>query len=68
MNRLRKLRESRSLTQIGLAEKANVSRSVIARFETGRSGLSVKSLKRIAEVIGCSWEDILRDDQTEKGA
>ena len=59
-NRLRNLRKIHGLTQVRLAEKANVPRSVIARFETGRTELSTKSLIKIAEALDCSMEEILK--------
>ena len=62
-NRLRRLRKVNGLTQIRLAEKANVPRSVIARFETGRTELSTKSLIKIANALDCSMEDIVKGAQ-----
>lgn len=62
-NRLRALRKSNGLTQVRLAEKANVSRSVIARFETGRTELSTKNLSKIAEALDCTMEEIIREDR-----
>lgn len=59
-NRLRKLRKINGLTQVRLAEKAHVSRSVIARYETGRTELSTKSLMQIANAMDCSMEDIVK--------
>ena len=59
-NRLRKLRKINGLTQVRLAEKANVSRSVIARYETGRTELSTKNLSKIADALDCSMEEILK--------
>ena len=64
-NRLRELRKSNGLTQVRLAEKANVNRTVIARFETGKTGLSTKNLAKIAKVLDCSMEDILKGGQTD---
>ena len=59
-NTLRRLRKESGLTQIQLAEKANVPRSVIARYETGRTELSTKSLTKIAGALDCSMEEILK--------
>lgn len=62
-NRLRKLRKLNGLTQVRLAQKANVSRSVIARFETGRTELSTRNLTKLADALDCSMEDILKGGQ-----
>jgi len=64
-NRLRTLRKSNGLTQVRLAEKARVPRSVIARFETGRTDLSTKSLMKIAEALDCSMEEILKGGRSD---
>ena len=67
-NRLRKLRKDAGLTQMRLAEEARISRSVIARFETGRTELSTKNLMKIAGVLGCSMEAIVKGGQTDGAA
>ena len=67
-NRLRKLRKNEGLTQVRLAQKANVSRSVIARFETGRTELSTANLLKIANALGCSMEEILKGGQPDGAA
>lgn len=45
---LKKLRESRGLTIIQLAEKAGIGKGTIGDIETGRSKASFKTLKKIA--------------------
>ena len=67
-NRLRMLRKGSGLTQVQLAQKATVPRSVIARFETGRTELSTKNLMKIADALGCSMEEILKEGQTDGAA
>ncbi len=59
-NRLRELRKGKGLTQDRLAREASVCRTVIARFETGKTGLSTKNLAKLAAVLDCTMEDILR--------
>lgn len=61
-NGLRRLRKLSGLTQVRLAEKADVPRSVIARYETGRTELSTKSLIKLATALDCSMEDIVKED------
>ena len=67
-NRLRKLRKINGLTQVRLAQKANVSRSVIARFETGRTELSTRNLTKIANALDCSMEEIVKGGQPDGAA
>jgi DNA-binding Xre family transcriptional regulator len=49
-----------------LAEKSNVARSVIARFETGRTVISTRNLARICQVLGCRMEDVLKEESNGK--
>ena len=65
-NKLRELRKARNLTQMTLAEKSNVARSVIARFETGQTVISTRNLARICRVLGCRMEDVLKEESNGK--
>ena len=67
-NGLRTLRKTNGLTQVRLAEMANVSRSVIARYETGRTELSTKNLSKIASALDCSMEEILKGGHSDGAA
>lgn len=62
-NSLREIRKSKGMTQICLAQKAEINRTVIAKFETGATKqLSTKNLAKIARALDCSMEDILKGD------
>lgn len=50
--RLRRLRDERGLTQQGLANRLNVDRSMIARYETGKHVMSPDVIQRAADVFG----------------
>ena len=67
-NKLRQLRKSNGLTQVRLAEMAQVSRSVIARFETGRTELSTRNLTKIANALDCSMDEIINGGQADGAA
>lgn len=67
-NRLRTLRRAKGLTQVRLAQKANVCRSVIARCETGKTSLSARNLKKIATALDASMDEILEGGQTDGAA
>lgn len=49
---VRSLRTRKHLTQEGVAEKAGMSQSVIARIESGERSVSVDTLGRIAYALG----------------
>ena len=52
--RLRKAREQKSLTQVGLAETLGVSQSAVAQWESGRSVPSRAMALRIQKLLGIS--------------
>src|SRR5690606_5339719 len=49
--RLKFLRQTRNLTQGGLAKKAGVAQSTIAQIEGGRKDPSISTLKHIAQAL-----------------
>lgn len=59
-NRIKQLREKRSLTQRKLAELVLVSSSSITRLESGKSMVSVFTMMKIAEILNVSMADILK--------
>lgn len=60
-NNLRDLRRKKHLTQVGLSEKSTVCRTIIARFETGKTNMSAKNLAKIANALGCKMDDIVKE-------
>ena len=60
MDKLKQKREEQGLTQEELANKSNVSRSLINQLETGKlESTSTKTLKKLAEALGCGITDLL---------
>lgn len=57
-----KYRKAIGLTQEELAAKVNVSRNAIARLETEPKILSFEIMARIADVLGCSLDELRRAD------
>lgn len=58
-NRLRRLRRKADLTQEELAEKTRLSTTFIGLLETGKRKPSLKSLQKIASVLGLKGKDLL---------
>ncbi len=56
---LKELRLIMLITQRQLAEKLNVSFKTISHWEAGYSEPSLFMLKRIKEILGVSYEDLL---------
>lgn len=61
--RIRKLREERGITGEELARRVNVTSSYIYQLERGKT-LPYMTAKRVAEVLGCTLEDL--DPESEK--
>lgn len=57
---LRVFRDWRGLTQAQLAEASGVNRVQITSIERGRASGSVETLKRLAEVLGLTVDDLIR--------
>ena len=49
--RLKTLRERRGMTQEQLAEKSGVSRTYLARLETGRQDPTLSTLEKLAKAL-----------------
>lgn len=57
--RIRKARESMGYTRERFAEKLDVSVSYLAELERGRTGISVKMLIKVCNVLGLSADYVL---------
>ena len=57
--RIRKAREDMGYTREKFAEKLDVSVSYLAELERGRTGLSVKMLIKVCNVLGLSSDNVL---------
>ena len=52
-------REYRGLTQAGLAKCSTVSRAMIAQIESGSKKGSIKTLKRLADALSITVDDLI---------
>lgn len=59
--RVRLHRRLRGLTQQQLADRAGLSRSFVAVFETGGHGIQIVSLRRVAAGLGISFSALVHD-------
>lgn len=50
--RFRAVREARGLSLREVARRANLNPAHLSRFERGQAGLSIDSLRRLADVLG----------------
>lgn len=61
MNNIKKLRAAKSLTQNGLAERLKINQSTVAMWETGKSMPNAALLPKIAEILGCTIDELFSD-------
>lgn len=62
MSRIATLRKQAGLTQELLAEKLGVGRTTVAMWETEANSPPTKYLLTLAEIFGCTVDELLKDD------
>lgn len=60
------LRKQNGLSQLELAEKLNVSRQAISKWEVGATAPSTENLKCLGELYKVPLEDLLNDEESLK--
>jgi transcriptional regulator with XRE-family HTH domain len=65
--RLRGLRKTAGMTQMGLADKVGVSYQQIQKYEKGTSKLSVPRLMQLADIFGIPFTAIIEDGPKSTG-
>ena len=66
--RIRRAREELGYTREQFAEKLEVSVSYLAELERGRTGISVKLLTKVCEVLGLSADYVLFGEERDSDA
>lgn len=66
--RIRKAREDQGYTREKFAEKLDVSVSYMAELERGRTGISVKMLVKICNLLGLSADYVLFGEERNEDA
>ncbi len=59
MNHIRTYRKQMKWTQKELAQRLGVERSAVAKWESGKSQPQAARLVALAEIFGCSVDDVL---------
>lgn len=60
--RVKRLRKAVDLNQRSLADKAGLRFTEIAFLECDREGVSNGALRRIAHVLGCTFDELVKTD------
>ena len=61
MTGLKRIRQSRGMSMEELGKAVGVSRQVVSAWELGIYWPKASSLPRIAEVLGCTIDELFRD-------
>lgn len=59
---IRTLRREKGLSQLELAEQLGINQSAVAQWENGKTTPSFKRLKKLAEALECSVDDLTKED------
>ena len=57
--RLKRLREERGLTQEEFADRLNIARSLVARFETDARMPTAMTIKQMRDILGTTCDYLL---------
>ena len=61
MHNLKELRIKKGLSQEQLAKQLNISSVGICQYELGKRSPNVEMLKKLAQVLDCTIDDLLKD-------
>ncbi len=56
---IRACRRAAGMTQEELAKKMGIARSALAMWETGKASPRTETLRRLADTLGCTVDDLL---------
>lgn len=56
---IRRIRESRQITQVWLAEKVGISQAMLCQIERGTKNPSLQVGRDIANILNCKIDDLL---------
>ena len=62
--KLKVLRESKGYTQDELADKLNIARQSVSKWETGINEPDFDTLKKLCQILDCSISELIDDDGT----
>lgn len=60
--KIKKLRKEQGLSQVALAKKAGVSKSVVGFWELDQRSPKLGQVAKVAKALGVEWETLLDDD------
>jgi transcriptional regulator with XRE-family HTH domain len=67
-NNLKQKRMHKMLTQTDLARLAGFQPCLISHYENGRRNPGIKNLLKLAEALGCTTDELIRDESRTLGS
>lgn len=61
--RLKELREAKGLSQRELARELHVTQGAVQKWEAGRQMPKASRLTAICKVLGCTLDELLKEDE-----
>ncbi len=62
MNNIKVFREKSGFTQMYIAEKLQIDKSTVSKWETGESMPRVDKLKQLAKILNCTVDELLKEE------
>ena len=62
---LKKIRKSKKMSQEQLAEKVNVSRQSVSKWETGEAYPEMNNILELCKIFDCKINDLVHDDMSD---
>lgn len=62
MKNILKKRTQVGMSQRELAKKVGITDSAICQYESGKRSPNIQTLKKIAEILGCSVDDLIKEN------
>ena len=66
MKKLKSIRKQKGFSQVEFAGRMGVSQNTISQWENGSRIPNVISLKKMAQILGCSADILLEDIETNE--
>jgi transcriptional regulator with XRE-family HTH domain len=63
-SRIKEARERQNLSQDELAEKMNISRQAISKWETGKSYPDIEKILELSDIFNLSLDELVKGDKT----
>ena len=60
--RIKELRKERGLSQTAIAEAVGVTSGAVSQWEAGLTNPTLETLVKVAQVLGCTVDELLRTE------